>query len=82
MAFPLWFQIAAGILTAEIVIFIMKSIKNRICDGDTDYYSSMPLNQMQELTAQNTRDMVKLGGFGLIFIVVYIIVYTWLINSM
>lgn len=81
MTYPLWLQIAAGISTAEIVMLVMKGIKNRICERDTDYYSSIPLDKLQEYQAQNTREIIKIGGFGFILIIVYIIAYTWFINS-
>ena len=82
MTFPLWLQISAGILTAELAILLIKCIKNRIAARDTDYYSSMSLTQMQELTSQNTRDMIIIGGFGLIFIVIFLIGYVRVINSL
>ena len=81
MTFPLWLQIAAGIITAEIVILGMKGIKNWIGDRDTDFYCSHPSGVVLEYQNQ-TREIIKIGVFGLVFIIVYLVVCIRIINSL
>lgn len=81
MTFPLWLQIAAGIITAELAILLMKGIKHWIGDRDTDFYCSHPSDVVLEYKNQ-TPEIIKIGGFGLIFIIIYLIIYIRIINSL
>ena len=76
MTFPLWLQIAVGIITAEIVILGMKGIKNRINQRDTyttGYTIPYP-DRFQEEMRCASKGMLKTSfvAMGLMFILLWL----------
>ena len=75
MTFPLWLQIAVGIITAELIILLMKGIKNEISQRETEYYNSVPLDRMQEQLDQNKKGLIKIYTYGAMGVIVCLIIY-------
>ena len=76
MTFSLWLQIAAGIITAEIVILGMKGIKNRINQRDTytTGYTIQDTERFQEVIRDAYKGMLKssFAMLGLMFILMWL----------
>ena len=76
MTFPLWIQIAVGIITANIILSIIKGIKNSIDNRDTystGYTIPYPERFQEEMRCAS-KGMLKTSfvAMGLMFILLWL----------